>query len=202
MSETLKAHERRLQDGFYEDFIYPNTYGNERGSLHFGEKDQCLDIGFSGYSTGCSTFPNLGGVQGIDLDSIIDGVKYDGLHLPYPDNYWQIIYSSHMIEDVENPVEYIREHFRAVKKGGFLIYYLPHQWLYERKDNPPSKWNGCHNHFYTPAKFLGVIEEALDLRSYRVRRCQDCDDGYDYSIPDNQHAVGEYSIEVVLEKII
>lgn len=189
MSETLKAHERRnriIESSFYDKYIRP-----------FQDYGKILDIGFSGYDTGGQTFPNIDNVIGIDLST--EG--YEGLHIPCEDEYFDVVYSSHMIEDVPNPVDYIKEHFRAVSKGGYLIYYLPHQWLYERKENPPSNWNKCHNHFYTPAKFLGLIEEALDPRSYRLRRCIDCDHGYDYSLSDDQHAEGEYSIEVVLEKI-
>lgn len=179
MSETLKAHKRRISDGFYDKFC--------NGKL-------ILDIGYAG--TGGETMPNMN-VTGIDINT----PGYDGLHLPFPDNHWDIIYSSHLLEHVKNDVEHIKEQFRCTKLSGFVIIYVPHQWLYEKKASLPSRFNLEHHRFYTPASLLKVVEEALPVNHYRIRLLKDCDEGFDYSIPEDQHSVGEYAIECVIQKI-
>jgi predicted SAM-dependent methyltransferase len=178
MSETLKAHIRRLNDGFYV-FVNGKTI---------------IDVGYA--ATGGETMPDQR-VIGIDLNT----PGYDGSHLPFEDNSQEVIYSSHMLEHTNNDMDIIKDQYRCLKPGGFLIIYVPHQWLYEKKGNLPSRFNHDHRSFYTPAKLLRIIEDALPLREYRLRRCMDCDTGFDYKIPDDQHSTGEYAIECIIEKL-
>ena len=179
MSETLKAHPRRLREGFYDKWCK-------------GKK--ILDIGYAG--TGGQVMPGMD-VTGLDKKT----PGYNGRRLPYKDKTWDVIYSSHTLEHFRDDVEQIREQFRCTKVGGFVIIFVPHQYLYEKKDSKPSRFNLEHYHFYTPATLLTKIERALAKNTYRIRHLCDCDEGFDYSIPPEKHSVGEYAIECVIERL-
>lgn len=144
-----------------------------------------------------TSFPIVPNAIGIDVGY----PGYDGRILPFPDELQDAVFSSHCLEHVEDARAAIREWFRVLKTDGFLVICVPHQYLYERKPDPPSRWNPDHRRFYTPAILLLDIEETLKPNTYRVRHLADNDAGYDYSIPPDQHPGGCYEIEVVIQKI-
>ncbi len=152
-----------------------------------------LDIGYGGGDT-----PTFQGFVGYDRDS--PNYKEDG-SLPFPDEKFDVVYSSNCLEHITMAISTIKEWFRCVRTGGFMVLLVPHKYLYEKKNRPPSNYNKEHCRFYTPADLLGEIEVALAPNSYRVRDLYDCDYGYDYSIPPEVHARGSYSIVCVIEKI-
>jgi len=78
---------------------------------------------------------------------------------------------------------------------------VPHQFLYEKKCNLPSRWNADHKRFYTPATLLCEFEAALQPNTYRVRHLCDNDQNYTYHIGPEAHAGGGYEIEFVVQKI-
>jgi ADP-heptose:LPS heptosyltransferase/predicted SAM-dependent methyltransferase len=55
------------------------------------------------------------------------------------------VYSSHLLEHMEKPDECLKEWYRLVKPGGYLVLYLPHEDLYPKMGedgaNPDHKWN-------------------------------------------------------------
>jgi hypothetical protein len=82
-----------------------------------------------------------------------------------------------------------------------MVLLLPHKYLYEKKMSLPSLYNTDHKRFYTPASLLAEIEESLVPNTYRVREVYDLDVDYQYAIPPERHARGNYSIVCILEKI-
>lgn len=174
--EPSKTHTDRLEMGFYKKYL---------------SGQHILDIGGG---RGPAVVPNA---------TIIDlGFPgYDGLRLPFPACSQDAVHSSHCLEHVADPVLALKEWFRVVKIGGYLIITVPHQYLYERKATLPSRWNREHLRFYTPAKLIADIENALDVNTYRIRSLRDNDTGYDYSISQAEHAQGCYEIEIVIEKL-
>ncbi|HEY9809289.1 MAG TPA: class I SAM-dependent methyltransferase [Halomicronema sp.] len=50
---------------------------------------------------------------------------YDGLNLPYADNTFDVIISSHIIEHTESPFKYLKENLRVLKTGGYLFLEYP-----------------------------------------------------------------------------
>ena len=58
------------------------------------------------------------------------------------------VYSSHLLEHMERPAECLKEWYRLVKPGGYLVLYLPHEDYYPKMGedgaNPDHKWN-LHN---------------------------------------------------------
>ena len=91
--------------------------------------------------------------------------------------------------------------FNKLRVGGHLIIIVPHQFLYERKLQVPSRTERRHLRFYTPGTLLTEIEEALDPCGYRVRFLGDNDTGYDYGAGLGSEPRAGHSIVVCLEKI-
>jgi len=179
--EIGKTFLLRFADGFFEKYM--------SGAV-------ILDIGFKGGHDGAvPIFPHAIGVD-------VDFPGYDGIRLPFSDESVDTVFASHVLEHVIDYRLVIRDWFRVVRTGGFIVCLVPHQFLYERKLVPPSNWNGDHKRFYTPASLLREFEESLEPNHYRIRHLADNDFGYIYEgIPPEQHAAGCYEIELVVQKI-
>ncbi len=179
--EAGKSYARRVRTGFFERYC---------------SGDVVLDVGYSGYDNpeGKTALPRA---IGIDLDF----PGYDGLHLPFVDASVDTVFSSHCLEHIAQERDAIREWFRVLKVGGFLVCFVPHLALYEKRSSLPSKWNGDHKRFYTPASLMTAVEGALDVNSFRLRHLKDNDIGFDYALGPDIHSQGCYEIELVIEKI-
>jgi SAM-dependent methyltransferase len=178
--EVRKSFDRYLADGFIAKYL---------------SGESILDIGYRGYIR--DVRPVVPQAVGVDLDY----PGYDGVTLPFADNSQDAVFSSHTLEHIVDYRTTMRDWFRVVKVGGHMVIAVPHQYLYERRLRPPSRFNGDHKRFYTPAILLMQIEEALDPLTYRVRLLEDNDRGFDYSIPPERHAGGSYEIVLVVQKI-
>lgn len=179
-TEARKTYDLKLKNGFIEKYLSGTAI---------------LDIGYKGYET--NVLPIVPQAIGIDLDY----PGYDGETLPFASASQDAVFSSHCLEHVRDARTTIREWFRVLRIGGFLVICVPHQYLYERRIGPPSQWNLDHRRFYTPATLMADVEAALEPNSYRVRHLIDNDFGYDYTLPLHQHPGGCYEIELVLERI-
>jgi SAM-dependent methyltransferase len=173
--ETGKSYRARLDSGFFGRWL--------AGPL-------VLDVGCG---PGKPVLPHA-----IAVDLGYPG--YDGYRLPFETGAVDTVYSSHMLEHVDEPAATIRDWYRVIRRGGHIVCIVPHRDLYERRAAPPSRWNPDHNRFYTPAALLGEFELALYPNSYRVRHLADNDRGYDYAQDAERHPTGCYEIELVIEK--
>ena len=125
----------------------------------------------------------------------------DFLSLPFERETADTLFSNNCLEHVAPYREAIREWWRVVKIGGYVICVVPSQQLYEKKRSPPSRFNRDHERFYSPKSLIGEFEESLEENSFRVRHLEENDLGYDYSIGPETHAKGCYEIVLVLQKI-
>jgi SAM-dependent methyltransferase len=178
--EAAKNLQRRLREGFFDTYL---------------SGEAVLDIGFKGELANAE--PVTERAIGIDLDY----PGYDGKRLPFPDASQDAVFASHVLEHIADYSSVIYDWYRVLKITGYLVIAVPHRDLYERKANPPSRFNADHKRFYTPASLLTEIEEALPVGGFRVRSLKDVDEGFDYGVPPNHHAFGSYEIELVLQKI-
>lgn len=178
--ETQGLDQYRKDNGFYDKYM--------QGSG--------LDIGYKGTHEG-KVDPVLPTATGIDLNY----PGYDGLNLPFDSNSQDYVFSSHCLEHIDDQLKTITEWFRVLKVKGHLIIIVPHQYLYEKRKQLPSKWNRDHKRFYTPGYLLSCVEMALKPNSYRVRLLEDGDKGFDYNLGPDKHSGGQYEIVLVLEKI-
>jgi len=175
--ETTKAKSRRLREGFFEKYC----------------KGKGLDIGFGG-----------------DLVTP-DAEGYDFEHgdaqylLGIKEATYDFVYSSHTIEHLPYPAEGLKNWFRVVKPGGYLIIYLPHRDLYEKKKYLPSRFNPTHTHFFLidkddPPDTLGMIPLIeRTITNYEIIYIKECSEGHTILDP-LIHSDGEYSIEIVVRK--
>lgn len=177
--ESRKTYEDKLNNGFF------NKYMSGVG----------LDIGFSGYLK--DVVPILESAIGVDTKY----PNYDGRTLPFPDQSQDYVYSSHVLEHIEDYKQAIREWFRVTKVGGHIVTVVPHRDLYEKKLKLPSLWNQDHKRYYTPSSLLKEFEDSLQINSYRVRLLEDGDKDFNYSVPVDQHSQGQYEITLVIQKL-
>jgi ADP-heptose:LPS heptosyltransferase/SAM-dependent methyltransferase len=178
--EARKAHAARLACGLITAYLTGPAI---------------LDIGYKGYRD--DVVPIVPGAIGVELDY----PGYDGRTLPFPDASQDGVFASHCLEHIDDYLNALRDWFRVLKVGGFLIIMVPHQHLYEKRTNLPSRFNADHKRFYTPASLINEIERALAPNTYRLRHLVDNDAHFDYTLPPEQHSGGCYEIELVIEKI-
>lgn len=179
--EVRKSHCFRIHSGFYDRYCHGNG----------------IELGAQGYIKNKK-------VQGITNRTMVMNLEtegYDGKKIPLADNIVDFVFSSHVLEHIEDWQEAFREWLRVTKIGGYIIIIVPHQFLYEKKRRLPSLYNSDHKRFYTPAGLLLEIESSLVPNSYRVIHMRDNDMYYEYDIPPEIHAVGCHEIELVLKKI-
>lgn len=154
-----------------------------------------IDIGYKGASA--DNEPVLKNAVGIDLGS----PNYNGFALPFKENALDFVFSSHCLEHVTDPVASVKEWFRPIRVGGYLILIVPHLYLYEKKRSLPSLFNEDHKVFFTPSTLLSTVEAALQPNSYRIVSYRDNDVDYNYSIGPNEHCSGACECELVVKRI-
>ena len=180
--ETAKAHARRLREGWYDQHI----------------KAPCIDLG-------CGRDPLLAPFPVRRWDIILgdgDAQKLEGV----PDNSYQTVYASHLLEHVVDPVAAVRRWYEILAPGGKLIICVPSRRLYEKKNAPPSRWNSDHKTFWE------LEDGGPETTTYGLRNCvlrgtltgeiislRVLDEGYVSNGP-NQHSSGEFSLECVVRK--
>jgi len=82
--------------------------------------DVILDVGYRGqWSDVVPIFPHA-----IGIDVGFPG--YDGKTVPFPDESVDTAFSSHMLEHSLDPQMVIRDRYRVLKFGGYIVTAVPH----------------------------------------------------------------------------
>lgn len=176
-AESSKAKLRRQREGFFE------KYCTGKG----------LDIGY-------------GGDRVVPDCDVWDFEHGDAQYLKGMKNEkYDFVYSSHTLEHMVDAGIALQNWWRVVKKGGYLILYIPHRELYEKKKTLPSRWNADHKHFFLLDKdelpdtkgIIPLIHRSLN--NFEIVYAKECSEGHTITDPEI-HSDGEFSIEVVLRK--
>ncbi|MFH0924211.1 MAG: class I SAM-dependent methyltransferase [bacterium] len=178
LGETAKARGRRIEEGFFEKYC----------------QGKGLDIGYGGdiLAKNC---------RGWDVEhgnaQLLKGIK---------DSKFDFVYSSHTLEHMVEPETALKNWWRVLKSGGYLIIYVPHRDLYEKKKILPSKWNQDHKHFFLLNNdeypdTIGIVPLIQrTISQYKIIYAKECKDGH--TVEDAEvHSNGEYSIEIVIKKV-
>jgi len=139
----------------------------------------CNGTGIDAGCGGNKIKPDAVGIDIRKLDGVTivrDAADINGL---FPDGTLDYVYSSHFLEHVDHPVDLLKQWWRALKPGGFLVLYLPHPFLYTIP-NPE------HKTVYKPAELLA---EMIHVGHYEVM------------VNQTYSTNNEYSFEMVLKKI-
>ena len=181
--ESTKARARRIREGWYEKFAPEDRLG--------------IDIGCQ-YDPLNQTFRRWDLLFGDGDAALMEGV---------PDQIFQTVYASHVLEHMIEPELALRNWYRILRPGGHLIVSIPHRDLYEKKTMLPSNWNPDHKWFWLPDReekphTLGLTQviERAKLEGSEVVDLRVIDDGYDHTLPSDVHAVGEFSIEAIIRR--
>ena len=86
------------------------------------------------------------------------------------------VYSSHLLEHIENAKGALKEWWRVLKPSGVLVLYLPHDELYPKVGEPGS--NVDHKHDLNEDK---IIEWMNELSGWDLIDCQKRDQDDEYS---------------------
>jgi SAM-dependent methyltransferase len=96
--------------------------------------------------------------QGVDIAGSNSSPKhlgvseYDGLHLPFPDSSFDLIYSSHVMEHIKDQRTIHREMLRVLRPGGCSVHVVP-----------TATWRVYASLLHYPAKALAMIRRALGI---------------------------------------
>lgn len=176
-TETSKARLRREREGFF------HRYCQGKG----------LDIGYGGDLV-CAN------AQGWDVEHG-DAMYLEGL----ADASFDFVYSSHTLEHMKDLDIALKNWWRVLRSGGYLLLYVPHRELYEKKCDLPSRWNVDHKHYFLPESdeppvTVGLLSQLQrSLGRFELVHLTSCSEGHTISDP-SRHSDGEYSIEAVLRK--
>ncbi len=176
--ETTRAHARREREGFFDKYC----------------QGEGLDVGYGGDVI----TPTASGWDFRNGDAqYLSGISEES---------FDYVYSSHCLEHMYDVRTALKNWFRVVRRGGYLLLAIPHRDLYEKRTQLPSRWNRDHKHMFLigrsePPDTLDIVEEIREsLKEYDIKYIKACDYGHTITDP-NRHSDGEYQIEIVIQKI-
>lgn len=86
------------------------------------------------------------------------------------------VFSSHLLEHIQDTGAALREWWRVIKPGGFLILYLPHKEFYPNCGTEGS--NPDHKHDFMPQD---IVDHMKDVGGWDLLRSEDRNEGREYS---------------------
>lgn len=132
-----------------------------------------------------------------------------------PDTSFDVVFSSHFLEHVADPLEGLLNQWRVLRPGGYLIFQIPDEDLYEQCLYP-SPWNSDHkytwtihkDHTWSPAS-KNVVDLIRYLPNHKIISMKIVDTGYRYDIVNPRTAVdqtekygAEAAVEVIVQKYL
>lgn len=141
-----------------------------------------------GIDIGCGPTKVLPHAIGIDSlkDTELFGVEMkpdlvceDATQLAIPDADLDFVFSSHLLEHIEDTGKALNEWWRCLKVGGYLVLYLPHRDLYPNIGTPGA--NPDHKHDFVPADILTKLEACTFGGGFDVMVNETRDQGMEYS---------------------
>lgn len=135
--------------------------GPHKAFPHFIGVDSCKDTELFGNEIK----PDLKVEDCSDLSEVIEDASCDA------------VFSSHLLEHIEDFKAALTDWWRCIKVGGYLVLYLPHKRFYPNVGQPGA--NPDHKHDFEPTDIIDAMRDmptGWDL----VRR-EDRDEGTEYS---------------------
>lgn len=188
-NETQKAETRRKNTWLYNKVF--NGYG--------------IDIGCgSDILNKNQTFPNILSVTGFDIE---DG---DAQYIHnYINKTYDFVHSSQCLEHMRDPLISLKNWWKLVKSGGYIIITIPDEDLYEQ-GRFPSIYNNDHKWTFSIYKkqswsprHINILDLIFSLDKYNIIKIELIDTNYNYNIQniDQTRGQAEAFIEFILQKV-
>jgi ubiquinone/menaquinone biosynthesis C-methylase UbiE len=101
-----------------------------------------------------------------NIASLEEVKKFNGYEIPYPDEYFDMAYCSHVIEHVEHPRLLLRELSRVSK---FQVFEIPLDYSIGADENVKQFLSYGHINMYTPTLFRFLLKsEGYEVLSERL----------------------------------
>jgi SAM-dependent methyltransferase len=187
MMETSKSYRRRKLDPFWTKVF--------RGTG--------IDIGAGDDPFRKEWFPQVESVIPFDRE---EGNAQEITR--FVKNQFDFVHSSNCLEHMTDPEKALAGWWELVKPGGYLVFTVPDEDLYEQ-GTFPSRWNPEHNWTFTlykqkswHEKSINVVALVAALQDCQTVRMEIADTNYDYDFQGFDQTVlnAEAFIEVVLHK--
>lgn len=95
----------------------------------------------------------------------------------FSDEAFDFVYSSHLLEHLEDTAAVLREWWRVIEVGGHLVLYLPHKDLYPNIGEPGG--NPDHKHDFLPEDIVAVMRAVAP--DWDLLECETRDEVDEYS---------------------
>jgi predicted SAM-dependent methyltransferase len=190
MKETRKAYNRRSKSPIFHKVF----------------KGRGIDIGCGNNPLDKNMWKDITELEKFDKKQGQGDAQYiTGLR---EKNKYDFVYSSHCLEHMIDPFAALKEWWQLVKKGGYLIFAVPDEDLYE-EGVFPSRYNPDHKHTFTifkwnswSSKSIDIFKLLLSLDDCKILKIELVDTDYDYNLNgvDQSRGKAEMAIEVILLK--
>ena len=167
MKETSKASKRRLREKIFQKAF----------------SGKGIDIGSGSDLLDKNVWKNIESIEPFDWQ---DGDAQRITEYRKKEQY-DFVYSSNCIEHIEDPFLALKEWYSLVKEGGYLIFTVPDEDLYEQQVFP-SQWNVDHLNTFTIYKerswsprSVNIFDLVKSLGDCDICKIQLVDSNYDYS---------------------
>jgi predicted SAM-dependent methyltransferase len=176
MNETSKANKRRRNDPFYDNLF---------------KLKNVLDIG--------------GGMDPWPKSAVFDKDHGDANYIKtyLGKSKYEMVYSSHCLEHMNDPEQSLKDWYSLVEDGGFLFVVVPDFDLYEYGEWP-SRFGQGHLHAFSMVResndFLINVKDLV--KDYNTLQIRLCDTNYNYKEKKLDQTLGdaEANIEIIIEK--
>jgi SAM-dependent methyltransferase len=126
------------------------------------------------------------------------------------DGEYDFVFSSHCLEHLRDPFEGLKNWFRILKPGGFLVAALPDEDLYEQ-GLFPSTFNRDHKHTFTLNKANSWSKQSIDVldlvrslgSAAALEKIELLDETFRYDLPrfdQTSTPIAECGIELIIRK--
>lgn len=156
-----------------------------------GETDLCRNrllkyCRGQGLDLGCGNVKIKSDAIGIDLLSPSADMNIDARLMPcYSDEHFDYVYSSHLLEEIEDTESTLREWLRITKNNGYIVLYQADKDYYYPLGDP--RCNQCHKHHFGWEDLWTIFQKIDNVELvHHARYSQE---------PDN-----EWSFELVVKK--
>jgi SAM-dependent methyltransferase len=220
--ETSKAWQRRMREGFFEKYLQGRGIDIGCGDdpvtpdcIQWDRQGPPYAIGPPMYINEEEILANLRPGRIFSCPPAPTMIVNDAMSLAIESESLPWVYSSHCLEDLDNPWAAVKEWWRVIKRGGYLVIMVPHRDLFECRKTLPSAGNRNHKTFWLPDRneppvTIGLIPLVAGVcqESSELVYCKVCDEGYNVTFgpfPGEPNciqpvATGEFSIEAVWKK--